>query len=109
MPIKCPAFDFLTPEQEALENVDTREEKDFGEIKRKERIVILQSDMAPVVTGPKRSSKKGSYVPNLPIINENLRYAPSGNEPELSLYSRDPLTGRFSSSCSWLSAMEATC
>jgi hypothetical protein len=37
-PIKCPAFDFLTPEQEALENVDTTEEKNFGEIKRKERI-----------------------------------------------------------------------
>jgi Ino eighty subunit 1 len=59
MPIKCPAFEFLTPEMEALENVDTQEEKDFGEIKRKERIIILQSDMAPVVTGPKRSSKKG--------------------------------------------------
>lgn len=60
-PIKCPAFDFLTPEQEALENVDTVEEKNFGEIKRKERIAILGSDMAPVVTGPKRSSKKGEF------------------------------------------------
>lgn len=58
-PIKCPAFDFLTPEQEALENVDTVDEKNFGEIKRKERIAILQSDMAPVITGPKRTSKKG--------------------------------------------------
>lgn len=38
MPIKCPAFDFLTPEMEALENVDTVDEKNFGEIKRKERI-----------------------------------------------------------------------
>lgn len=61
MPIKCPAFEFLTPEQEALENVDTQDEKDFGEKKRKERILILQSDMAPVVTGPKRSSKKGMF------------------------------------------------
>ncbi|KAF3005758.1 hypothetical protein E8E13_006934 [Curvularia kusanoi] len=57
-PIKCPAFDFLTPEQEAAENVDTNDEKNFGEIKRKERIAILASDMAPVVTGPKRTNKK---------------------------------------------------
>jgi Ino eighty subunit 1 len=41
-PIKCPAFDFLTPEQEALENVDTTEEKNFGEIKRKERIGMAE-------------------------------------------------------------------
>lgn len=58
-PIKCPAFDFLTPEQELAENVDTNDEKNFGEIKRKERIAILASDMAPVVTGPKRTNKKG--------------------------------------------------
>ena len=58
-PIKCPAFDFLTPDQELAENVDTTEEKNFGEIKRKERIAILASDMAPVVTGPKRTNKKG--------------------------------------------------
>ncbi|KAF2474717.1 uncharacterized protein BDR25DRAFT_255080 [Lindgomyces ingoldianus] len=58
LPIKCPAFDFLTPDLEALENVDTLDEKNFGEIKRKERIAILASDMAPVVTGPKRTNKK---------------------------------------------------
>ncbi|KAF2015966.1 hypothetical protein BU24DRAFT_492146 [Aaosphaeria arxii CBS 175.79] len=57
-PQKCPPFEFLTPEMEALENVDTVDEKNFGEIKRKERIAILASDMAPVVTGPKRTSKK---------------------------------------------------
>ncbi|KAF1846028.1 uncharacterized protein K460DRAFT_313073 [Cucurbitaria berberidis CBS 394.84] len=58
-PIKCPPFEFLNPEQEVLENVDTLEEKNFGEIKRKERIAILASDMAPIVTGPKRTNKKG--------------------------------------------------
>ncbi|KAF2441375.1 hypothetical protein P171DRAFT_367025 [Karstenula rhodostoma CBS 690.94] len=58
LPIKCPAFEFLTPEQEVLENVDTPEEQEFGEQKRKERTVILASDMAPVVTGPKRTNKK---------------------------------------------------
>ncbi|KAJ4370375.1 hypothetical protein N0V83_004893 [Neocucurbitaria cava] len=57
-PIKCPPFEFLSPEQEVLENVDTPDEKTFGEIKRKERIAILASDMAPVVTGPKRTNKK---------------------------------------------------
>jgi Ino eighty subunit 1 len=58
-PLKCPPFEFLSPEAEALENVDTVDEKNFGEIKRKERIAILASDMAPVVTGPKRTNKKG--------------------------------------------------
>ncbi|KAF2133993.1 hypothetical protein P153DRAFT_363018 [Dothidotthia symphoricarpi CBS 119687] len=57
-PIKCPPFAILTPEMETLENVDTPDEKVFGEIKRKERIAILASDMAPVVTGPKRTNKK---------------------------------------------------
>ncbi|KAF2109116.1 hypothetical protein BDV96DRAFT_616091 [Lophiotrema nucula] len=57
--IKCPPFTILTAEQEAEENVDTEDEKVFGEIKRKERIAILASDMAPVVTGPKRTNKKG--------------------------------------------------
>lgn len=62
-PLKCPPFDILTPEQEAAENVDTADEMAFGEIKRKERIAILASDMAPVVTGPKRTNKKGElYV-----------------------------------------------
>jgi Ino eighty subunit 1 len=60
-PIKCPPFEILSPEQEALENVDSTEEKAFGEIKRKERTAILASDMAPVVTGPKRTNKKGEY------------------------------------------------
>jgi Ino eighty subunit 1 len=38
MPIKCPPFQFLTPEEEAAENDDTVDEKEFGETKRKERI-----------------------------------------------------------------------
>jgi Ino eighty subunit 1 len=45
MPIKCPPFEFLTPEQEALENVDTVDEKNFGEIKRKERIGTSRTDL----------------------------------------------------------------
>ncbi len=59
LPIKCPQFDYLSEEQALLENVDTDEEKEFGETKRKEREAILQTDMAPVVTVPKRTSKKG--------------------------------------------------
>lgn len=37
-PIKVPSFEVLTEEQAAQENVDTEDEKVFGEIKRKERI-----------------------------------------------------------------------
>lgn len=48
-PIKCPAFEFLTPEQEMLENVDTTEEKNFGEIKRKERIGMLDLSTSVVL------------------------------------------------------------
>ncbi|OMP84104.1 Ino eighty subunit 1 [Diplodia seriata] len=59
MPIKTPPFKHLTEEEATLENVDTEEEKVFGEEKRKERIAILATDMAPVVTGPKRGIKKG--------------------------------------------------
>jgi len=57
-PLKLPHFEPLTDAQAALENVDTEEEKDFGELKRQERVAILQTDMAPVVTGPKRGVKK---------------------------------------------------
>lgn len=38
MPVKVPHLESLTEEQAALENVDTPEEQEFGEIKRKERI-----------------------------------------------------------------------
>jgi Ino eighty subunit 1 len=38
MPIKCPQFEYLTDEQALQENVDTQEEIDFGELKRKERV-----------------------------------------------------------------------
>jgi Ino eighty subunit 1 len=61
MPIKCPQFDHLTDEQALLENVDPDDEQEFGELKRKEREQILMAEiLAPVVTGPKRTSKKGS-------------------------------------------------
>ena len=59
LPLKCPAFVVLTDEQADKENVDTDAEKDFGEQKRKERLAILATDMAPVVTGPKRNPRKG--------------------------------------------------
>jgi Ino eighty subunit 1 len=75
MPIKCPPFEFLTPEMEALENVDTPDELNFGEIKRKERQAILENDMSPVVTGPKRSNKKG----RCPIVFRSYASALAGS------------------------------
>lgn len=63
MPIKTPQFEILTEEQAELENVDTQEEREFGLLKKNERVAILATDMAPVITGPKRSSKKGEYGP----------------------------------------------
>ncbi|EOD45230.1 hypothetical protein GTA08_BOTSDO02754 [Neofusicoccum parvum] len=70
MPIKTPPFKHLTEEEAASENVDTEEERLFGEEKRKERIAILATDMAPVVTGPKRGIKKG--FTNNPVFSVAL-------------------------------------
>jgi Ino eighty subunit 1 len=80
MPIKCPPFEFLSPEQEALENVDTVDEKNFGEIKRKERIAIISSDQPIVVTGPKRTNKKGQSAFLLGAIQQSPDNAPAFNQ-----------------------------
>jgi Ino eighty subunit 1 len=68
LPLLCPQFDFLTEEQAALENVDVTEEREFGELKQQERVAILNGDMAPVYTGPKRNKK--SYASN-PVFSVN--------------------------------------
>ena len=113
MPIKCPPFEFLNKEAEEKENVDTEEEKIFGENKRKERvgkavvhhvpmlilimtIAILASDMAPVVTGPKRTSKKGGEsaipvaamrVPLAVLSDQNgTRPLPRGSPPGTNVF-----------------------
>jgi hypothetical protein len=43
-PVKVPAFEALTEEQANAENVDTEEEKKYGEMKRLERKRILEDD-----------------------------------------------------------------
>lgn len=63
LPIKIPPLESLTEEQAALENVDTEEEKLFGEVKRKERIAILASEPSPAMTALKRARKeKGLHI-----------------------------------------------
>ena len=44
LPIKVPAFEHLTEEQANAENVDTNDEKAYGEMKRLERKRILEED-----------------------------------------------------------------
>ena len=44
LPIKVPAFEHLTEEQANAENIDTEEEKVYGEMKRLERKQILEDD-----------------------------------------------------------------
>ncbi len=46
LPIKLPPFEHLSEEQAALENVDTEEEKVFGELKQRERLGRSASDVA---------------------------------------------------------------
>lgn len=52
--VRVPPLEPLTAEQEAQENVDTPEEKKFGEDKRKERIEILNSEPSAAMTAMKR-------------------------------------------------------
>ncbi|KAI5202519.1 hypothetical protein E4T38_05564 [Aureobasidium subglaciale] len=59
-PIKVPALESLTEEQAALENVDSVEEKEYGEQKRKERIAIVASEPSPAMTALKRARKERS-------------------------------------------------
>ena len=58
LPLKVPNLESLTEEQAALENVDTENEKHFGEVKRKERIAILASEPSPAMTALKRARKE---------------------------------------------------
>lgn len=68
MAVKVPGLEVLTEEQAALENVDTEEEKAYGEAKRKERIAIVNSEPSPAMTALKRARKERNifrpgYVP----------------------------------------------
>ena len=54
--LKVPAFDHLTEAQADAENIDTEEEQAYGEMKRQERIRILQED--ETVGPPLKKSKK---------------------------------------------------
>jgi Ino eighty subunit 1 len=58
LPLKVPPLESLTEEQADEENVDTVEEKHFGEVKRKERIAILASEPSPAMTALKRARKE---------------------------------------------------
>ncbi|KAK5124019.1 hypothetical protein LTR85_002216 [Meristemomyces frigidus] len=58
LPVKVPTMESLTEEQAKLENVDTEDEKYFGEVKRKERISILASEPSPAMTALKRARKE---------------------------------------------------
>ncbi|KAI4794285.1 hypothetical protein E4T45_12413 [Aureobasidium sp. EXF-8846] len=60
VPIKVPPLESLTEEQAALENVDSKEEKEYGEQKRKERIAIVASEPSPAMTALKRARKERS-------------------------------------------------
>ena len=58
-PFKVPHFEHLTEAQADAENVDTEEEKAYGEMKRQERIRILQED--ETVGPPLKKAKKRKY------------------------------------------------
>lgn len=94
LPLLCPQFEFLTDEQALLENVDTIEELEFGEQKQQERIAILNGDMQPVYSGPKRGSKKA--YPSNPVfsVNANLSTDDAGSP---GLEGNSPMSGNAKS------------
>ena len=61
-PFKVPSFEHLTEEQAEAENVDTEEEKAYGETKRLERIRILQED--ETVGPPLKKAKRSKSLPD---------------------------------------------
>ena len=84
LPVKCPQFEILNDEQENTENQDTQSEIEFGELKKHERKAILSADMAPVLTGAKRSGKRGANYTNNPVFQV------ASEDGGVSSPSRDP-------------------
>lgn len=67
-PFRVPQFEHLTEAQGDAENVDTEEEKIYGEMKRQERIRILQED--ETVGPPLKKAKKSAssfFKPHLAL------------------------------------------
>ena len=54
---KVPAFDYLDEDQANNENIDTEEEIAYGELKRLERIKIMEADAAALAATPKHRKK----------------------------------------------------
>lgn len=63
MPLKVPVFDHLTEEQANAENVDTSEEKTYGELKKLERKRILEEDETVGPPMKKQVHRKCSELP----------------------------------------------
>lgn len=62
LPLKVPAFEHLTEEQANAENVDTEQEKEYGEMKRLERKRILEVDES--IGPPMKKGKKSQMFGN---------------------------------------------
>ncbi|KAF6842561.1 ino80 chromatin remodeling complex [Colletotrichum musicola] len=78
-----PELEEMTPEEEAMENVDTQTEIDFGEQKQKMRAKILEADQAYLADS---QSKRGSRTARImaeegPAILPRIR--PSKHESDL--------------------------
>jgi Ino eighty subunit 1 len=87
MPLKCPQFEILDEQQEDAENVDTTAEREFGLLKQEERRAILAADMAPIITGAKRTGKRtgtGNTYTNNPVFQV------ASEDGGMSSPSRDP-------------------
>jgi Ino eighty subunit 1 len=71
-----PRFVLLTPEQEELENIDTQEEKDYGQAKMRERKRIIEADQAAFQAeqGPPKRGPK----PKLHLLAEDGGPYPGG-------------------------------
>ncbi|KAF2666055.1 hypothetical protein BT63DRAFT_481864 [Microthyrium microscopicum] len=72
LPLKCPQFEFLTDEDALKENVDTEDELEFGKRKQQERSAIINGEVTPLFSGPKRFNvQKSKMYPQNPVFHVN--------------------------------------
>jgi Ino eighty subunit 1 len=76
LPIKVPAFESLTEEQADEENLDTPEEKKYGETKRLERKRILEEE-EPIPRITKRSKKQEFGYDDDPVDRASANSTPA--------------------------------
>jgi Ino eighty subunit 1 len=76
-----PAFDYLDEDQANNENIDTEEEIAYGELKRLERIKIMEADAAAIAPTPKHRKKGEDHGSPADDARSSSRKGKKGFDP----------------------------